>query len=74
MPEIATEVISVQWHHSQRVKREPVGSAILEFRVDGLNEILWWILSYGDLVEVLAPKVLRDRVCQIAAQTLEANR
>jgi len=73
MPEIASEVTAIEWHRSQRVRQEAGGSAVVEFRVDGLNEILWWILSYGDMVEVLAPKVLRDRVCRIAAQTLQAN-
>jgi proteasome accessory factor B len=66
MPEVAYDVTSVQWHETQVVHFEDDGSAIVEFCVDGLNEITWWILSYGDQVEVLAPRVLRQRIVQIA--------
>ena len=65
-PEVAYDVTSVRWHETQMVSFEDGGSAIVEFRVDGLNEITWWILSYGDQVEVLAPRVLRQRIMQIA--------
>lgn len=65
-PEIASDVTAVRWHKTQTVSFEDDGSAVVEFRVDGLNEITWWILSYGDQVEVLAPRVLRQRITQIA--------
>jgi predicted DNA-binding transcriptional regulator YafY len=31
-----------------------------------LNEISWWILGYGDQVEVLAPHELRDKIREMA--------
>ena len=74
LPEVANDVAQVQWHDTQSVTWENDGSAILEFRVDGLNEITWWILSYGDRVQVLAPRVLRDRIVQIAEKTARINR
>jgi proteasome accessory factor B len=45
----------------------------VEFRVDGLNEITWWVLGYGDYVQVLAPKALRERVLQIAQNMIKLN-
>jgi predicted DNA-binding transcriptional regulator YafY len=66
VPEIAYDVTAVQWHETQTVHFEDDGSAIMEFRVDGLNEIIWWILSYGDRVEVLTPRILRQRIIEIA--------
>ena len=30
--------------------------------VDGLGEISWWILGYGDQVRVVAPQELRERI------------
>jgi proteasome accessory factor B len=66
IPEVADDVTTVQWHETQTVHFEDDGSAIVEFRVDGLNEIIWWILSYGDRVEVLTPRVLRQRIIEIA--------
>jgi len=46
---------------------------VLKFRVDGLNEITWWILGYGDQVEVLAPKALRQRIAQIASRIVDSQ-
>jgi proteasome accessory factor B len=73
LPEVAGTVARIQWHSTQTVEFLKDGSAILQFRVDGLNEIVWWILSYGDRVQVLAPMVLRERVMEIARQTIQVN-
>ena len=73
LPEIAFSVAEVQWHKTQTVSFEDDGSAILQFRVDGLNEIIWWILSYGDQVQVLAPKALRQKIVEIAQNTIKQN-
>ncbi len=73
LPKIAAEVTEVQWHSTQKVTYESDGSAIVEFRIDGLGEITWWILSYGDQVQVLAPKSLRKRVLKITRNTVKIN-
>jgi predicted DNA-binding transcriptional regulator YafY len=73
LPEVAREVAEVQWHSTQKVTSENNGSAIVEFRVDGLNEITWWILSYCDQVQVLAPRILRQRIIKIAQKILTTN-
>jgi predicted DNA-binding transcriptional regulator YafY len=72
-PKVASNVAEVQWHKSQKVAREPDGSATIEFRVDGLNEITWWILGYGDQVEVLAPASLRKNISDIARNMAALN-
>ncbi|MCK4786416.1 MAG: WYL domain-containing protein [Desulfobacteraceae bacterium] len=74
LPEIAHSVAEVQWHSTQTATFEDDGSAIIEFRVDGLNEITWWILSYGDQVEVLSPRVLRKKIVEIAEKMVKTNR
>ena len=73
LPKVANNVAEVQWHSTQKVVRNSDGSATVEFRVDGLGEITWWILGYGDQVQVLAPKTLRKRVLQIAKNMTELN-
>jgi len=73
LPKVAHDVAEVQWHSTQQVTFEEDGSAIIEFRVDGLNEITWWILSYGDKAQVLAPKILRQRIIKIAQKMLRIN-
>ncbi|HEV56269.1 MAG TPA: WYL domain-containing transcriptional regulator [Phycisphaerales bacterium] len=71
--EVAEDVRAVQWHHTQTTSPCEDGSVIMEFRVDGLSEILWWVLSYGDQVQVLEPAVLRERVRRIAMRTARAH-
>jgi len=73
LPKVAENVAEVQWHSTQKVARNPDGSATVEFRVDGLGEITWWILGYGDQVQVLAPRVLRTRVSEIAQNMVRLN-
>lgn len=74
IPEVADDVTKVQWHSTQSVEFEKDGSAIIEFRVDGLSEITWWILSYGDKVQVLAPEILRQKIIKIAENTVRQNK
>lgn len=73
LPKVAAGVTEVQWHSTQKVTYESDGSAIVEFRVDGLGEITWWIVSYGDKVQVLAPKLLRERILKIIRNTIKIN-
>lgn len=73
LPEKADEVAGVQWHSTQRVKRNDDGSATIQFRVDGLGEITWWILGFGDKVQVLAPAVLKKRIASIAKNIVKNN-
>jgi len=73
LPEVAHKVAEIQWHSTQTVTFEDDGSAIVEFRVDGLNEIIWWILRYGDKVQVLAPKTLKERIVEIARNIIKRD-
>jgi len=73
LPEVAYDVAEVQWHNTQTVTFEDDGSAIVEFHVDGLNEIAWWVLSYGDKVQVLAPRILRQKIIEIAQNIVRQN-
>jgi len=65
-PKVAQNVSEVAWHRTQRSEFLPDGSLRFEVDVDGLNEISWWILGYGDQVKVLHPPQLRDRIQRIA--------
>lgn len=73
LPKVANNVTEVQWHSTQEVTRNSDGSATVEFRVDGLGEISWWILGYGDQVQVIAPKVLRERILETAKNMIKVN-
>jgi len=73
LPMVANNVAEVQWHSTQKVARNSDDSATIEFRVDGLREITWWILGYGDQVQVLAPKALRNKVLETAKNMIKLN-
>lgn len=73
LPQVANDVAEVTWHHTQKVTHNKDGSALVEFRVDGLSEITWWVLGYGDQVRVLSPKSLRKRVLEIAENVVKIN-
>jgi proteasome accessory factor B len=73
LPMVANNVAEVQWHSTQKVTHNRDGSATIEFRVDGLREIAWWILGYGDQVQVLAPKALRNNVLETAKNMIKLN-
>jgi predicted DNA-binding transcriptional regulator YafY len=72
-PEIVPDVTAVEWHNTQHTTIEKDGSALVEFRVDGLSEISWWVVGFGDKVEVLAPVTLRQRIHEIAASMAKRN-
>ncbi|MHC5059541.1 MAG: helix-turn-helix transcriptional regulator [Planctomycetota bacterium] len=72
-PKVARNVAEVQWHSTQKTTLNEDGSLLAEFRVDGLGEISWWILGYGDQVEVLAPAALRRRIAKTAQRMVELN-
>jgi predicted DNA-binding transcriptional regulator YafY len=65
---LALEIREVVWHRSQRLAELPDRRVDLHLVIDGLDEILGWVLGFGDQVEVLAPPGLRERVGTIAAR------
>ena len=70
-PKVAGNVAEVKWHRSQRVEWNDDGSIEFYVRVDGLGEIIWWILGYGDQVKVIAPAILAKRVAGVARRMVK---
>lgn len=67
----AETIADTQWHPTQEVEHLDDGSLILRCRVDGLDEILWWVLSMGPHCVVKKPAELADRVRRAVRQMLE---
>ncbi|MCZ6816187.1 MAG: WYL domain-containing protein [Planctomycetota bacterium] len=65
---VASNLEEVVWHKSQTTTRLDDGRLIFNAEVDGLGEITWWILGYGDEVEVLEPPELRRRILDKAGR------
>ena len=70
LPQVARDVSEIQWHSTQRCSFQRDGSVIIEFRVNGFREVTWWILSYGDRVQVLEPEILRRQIVAIARRVV----
>lgn len=67
---VVTETV---WHHSQEVKQHRDGSVTLSFTVDGLDEILHWILAWSGKVKVISPVELRDLLVQNLKNAVQIN-
>ncbi len=67
--EFAGSVTETQWHGTQKCDQLANGQVMLSFQVDGLGEIVWWILGLGPHCQVLAPRELVEKVRDLAAQT-----
>ena len=69
-PLVAKNVAEVSWQTTQRTSWNDDGTMDFNVTVDGINEISWWILGYGDQAEVLEPPELRrlihDRIQNMA--------
>ena len=70
-PKIANHIMRFQWHSTQRMNFDTDGALILEFRVDGLDEIVNWVLGYGNQVEILAPSLLRQKLLEVIKNIAE---
>jgi predicted DNA-binding transcriptional regulator YafY len=70
-PEAAPLVTETTWHPTQQVQRHRDGSVTLQFRVDGLEEIQWWVSGWASRARVLAPPELRALVADKLRTALE---
>ncbi len=64
----------VAWHESQKRVDLPDGRVELQFTVDGLEEILRWVLGFGTEVEVVSPPALRAELFRVAAGIARTHR
>jgi len=50
-----------RWHPTQKLEPQKNGTLQMRLEVDGIDELLWWVLSFGSTVTVLEPEELRKR-------------
>lgn len=61
-PEAAATAHDFVFHPKQVLEPQPDGSLIVRFRAGGVLEMAWYLYSWGDQVEVLAPASLVELV------------
>jgi predicted DNA-binding transcriptional regulator YafY len=71
--EAADLVTETTWHRTQKVQRHRDGSVTLSFRVDGLNEIVHWLLGWSGRATVIRPPELRELVVEYLHKALSLN-
>lgn len=69
-PDAADLVTETVWHKTQQVRRHEDGRVTLTFRVDGLDEIVWWVLGWSGRVKVIQPTELRELVVDRLTQAI----
>jgi predicted DNA-binding transcriptional regulator YafY len=72
--EATATVMESVWHHTQKVRKNKDGSVTLTFQVDGLNEIVRWILGWGCRAKVIQPPELCEMILAQLNQSIEAYR
>ena len=65
--EFAETVADTHWHATQETIWQDDNSMIFRCKVDGLDEIVWWILSMGPHCVVKEPAELAERVRELGA-------
>ena len=68
---VAGNVEEVAWHRTQRMRRRLDGGLVFEVDVDGIEEISWWVLGYGDQAVVYEPVELRRLLASHAQAMVE---
>jgi predicted DNA-binding transcriptional regulator YafY len=71
--EAADLVTETTWHSTQTIERHKDGSVTLSFLVDGLNEIVHWILGWSGRATVVRPDTLRLAVLDQLRRATELN-
>ena len=70
-PKLAVYVAEREWHPSQKLKHRADGRVEIRLETTGRKELVRWVLSWIPDVKVLAPKSLRDRIAEKAAEFVE---
>ncbi len=67
--EVAETVSDTHWHPTQEIEDHEDGSITFTCEVEGLDEIVWWVLGYGPHARVIQPPELVERVAELARAT-----
>jgi len=65
----AETIADTHWHDTQEIEWQEDGSILFRCEVDGLDEIVWWVLSMGPHCVVRQPRELVKRVKELSQQT-----
>lgn len=61
-PSASDTAAEFQFHPTQQTQREQDGSLVVQFKAGGIVEMAWHLLMWGNKVDVIQPKVLREKI------------
>jgi len=70
-PQISYLIKERIWHPSQTIHNHPDGSLTLRFCARGMEEVKSWVMSFGEMVDVLKPENLREEIKNSCRKILE---
>lgn len=70
-PAFADTVSDTHWHKTQETEWLDDGSLVFRCRVDGLQEIVWWVLSMGPYCKVIKPRELAAQVRSLSSEMIK---
>ena len=69
--EVATHLAERPLSANQKITPAEEGCYRVSATVEDIHEFRWWLMAYGDKIEVLAPKRLRDEFVELAQRLHE---
>lgn len=69
-PDFADTIDETRWHKTQKTEYTDDGALRFVVTVDGLDEIVWWVLSMGPGCRVIRPPALAERVRELAGRVV----
>jgi len=64
----ADKIRGRRWHPSQEITELPKGWLRLRLRLNNIEEVESWLLSFGTNATVVRPRGLRDRLARVGAE------
>lgn len=65
---VAKAAVAAQVVAERNIERRDDGSAEIVFHVDDVDELVRWILGWGDQAEILEPPDVRNRIASLARE------
>lgn len=69
---VAEDVKNYHFHPTQKIKENEDGTVSVKFKACGSYEILWHLFKWGDSVQILSPKSLKNEYVQMLEKTLKS--
>ena len=73
-PHAADLVTETTWHSTQAARRHEDGGVTLIFTLDGLEEVVHWVLGWSGRATVVRPPELRSMLLSHLRKAIELNR